>query len=98
MNPELQQLKREVEELKLKVKTLASHTTIPFEVEKAFRSRLGIKDLQEEVENAGNPTAPYLQSVNEGGVATYTVPAVQDGLLKVRLEHRLNVYVPYWDI
>ena len=93
---ELAQLKLEVEELKRQVKALTSHTTIPFEIDKAFKERLGVNGLQEKLTNSGVAVSTYVQAVDEGGTDTYNVLAEPDYILRMKYQH-LTVAVPAYD-
>lgn len=101
MNPDerIAQLERQVAELTKRLNALQSFTTIPFDVEKAFRNRLNLnRDLQEIITDITSefPSPPLAQSVNEAGMDSYDVMTTPDYVLKVRLGN-LYVGVPAFD-
>ena len=97
MNPEIQQLKREVDELRQQLKLLTSATTIPLEFDKAFHKRLGIDDLQEKIYNGGDLVSNYVQGVNESGASSYNVLAQPDYILRFKYLH-LALAIPAFDV
>jgi hypothetical protein len=94
---ELEQLKRRVNDLEQLVKALANNTTIPFNVEKAFSSRLGITNLQTKLYDGGDLPSNYSETVNEGGVASHSVLREPDYILRAKYRH-LAVAIPAYDI
>lgn len=88
MNPEqrIAQLEGQVSALLQQVKALSSSASIPFNVEKAFRNRLGINHpvWKIEYDYAGTAVANN-QAVNEAGSASYNVLAAPDGYLFITI-------------
>ena len=100
MNPDnrIVKLEAEVAELKRLVKSLSSFTTIPLNIEKAFKNRIA-GDLQERITDiTADFTPPFFdQAVNEGGVASYSVMTTPEYALKVKLGS-IYVAIPAFDI
>lgn len=98
MSPELEQLKREVALLRAEVKKLAAFNTIPFPVEKAFRTRLGItKGIQTQITDSGDDPANYAVTINEAGTGTEDVLPVSEYMLLVDIGNSVTVAVPAYD-
>lgn len=76
------------EELEL----LKSFTTIPFDVESAFRARLNINDLARIIVSTKSATSEN-QSVNESGVSSYSVLKAPDAFLQVQVSGS-TYYIP----
>ena len=85
MNPEIAQLQKEVAELKMRLDLLTNSSTIPFDIDNAFKERIGLKD---------SPIAVFTKSVAEGGGASYTVAKTPDGNY-ITHDNRL---VPYYNL
>lgn len=94
MNPEIEQLKKDIEELKRTVDALRSSTTIPLEVDAAFRKRFGIKDFSKLSTSTKSATSEN-QAVNEAGAASYSVLKAPDGFDE-RLDGSTVKYYPYF--
>lgn len=92
---ELEQLKQQVAALEAQVKALASFATIPFEVDKAFRNRLGVNNLQEKLVDSGVATSVYTESVDQG-MGSVDVLAAPDYILRMKYQH-LTVAIPAYD-
>lgn len=87
-------MQEQIDELKRKIEALENVTTIPFEVEQALRERLGIQyysTIQADSKSASSEN----QSINEGGVATYSVMKPPDGFVKTIINGS-TVYLPYF--
>lgn len=94
------QLERTVADLSQQIKQLSNNTTIPFNVEKAFRNRLKLnKNAQEEITDVTTdfPANPLSESVNEAGTSSYNVMAAPDIVLSVRLPNGTLVAVGAFD-
>lgn len=88
MTPEeLKQLQKDVEGIKAFIASLQSNATIPLPVGEAFRARLESK-LASSTKTAASET----QSVNEGGVSSYSVAKPMDGFLEDGEGH----FIPYY--
>ena len=86
-------LARRVEQLELEIKNLKSSTTIPFEVDRAFRDRFrDILILKPSSKNLDSED----QAVDESGSGTYSVLGDPDGFL-VTVVAGTNYYIPYYD-
>lgn len=93
------QLERMVASLTNQVNALGSFTTIPLNVEKAFRNRLNMTtDRQEIITDITSefPSPPFAQAVNESGTSSYDVMPTSDYALRVRLGN-LYVAIPAFD-
>lgn len=75
---EIQQLKKEIEELKAWKKSLESSHSIPLEIDQAFRDRLSGLGSDLSVTGTGTPG-----STSAYGAFPVTVPANPSGTLKV---------------
>lgn len=96
MNPEIQQLKLEIEELKAQIQALAAFNTIPWTIEKAFANRLGISNLQPKFTDSGLAASTISQAVNESGASSYSVLALPDYVLSAKFEN-VTVSIPAYD-
>lgn len=75
----MEDLLKRIEILEAKLKELEASSTIPFDVEKAFRGRLNPASVVGSSKTAASET----QSVSEGGAASYSVAKPMDGFLVV---------------
>jgi hypothetical protein len=87
-----EQLQKEIEMLKQEIQNLKSSTTIPYDVDQAFRVRLSDL-LALSVSSKGVNTEDV--TVNEAGVASYAVMNDPDGFLQVTLNGTVY-YLPYF--
>lgn len=96
MTPEqeaqFQQMQAELTELRAFVQSLKSSTTIPYDVDGAFRTRLG---TDSDIVVSAKDVDSEDQSVNEGGSATYNVLKEPDGFLQVTISGSVY-YLPYY--
>jgi hypothetical protein len=83
MNPEIEQLKKQVADLEAKFKLLYSSTTIPLDIAEAFRTRLA--DDARILRVSSRTAASETQAVNEAGMATYSVGKPMNGFVTVVL-------------
>lgn len=95
MNPEIEQLKKEIAALHRKIDLLSSFTTIPFTVEKAFKERLGINGLQEKLVDSGVAPSVYTETVDQG-MGSADVLAAPDYILRMKFSN-LTVAIPAFD-
>lgn len=91
MNEELQQLKRELEELKAWKKSLETSYTIPLDVYQAFTSRFPSTPLS----SSGKSASSENVTIDESGSATHTVMDNPDGFLQVQIGSTIY-YLPYF--
>jgi hypothetical protein len=82
MNP----LEKRIEELERIVKALSSTTTIPFNIEKAFKARLGISSFSKVSIATDADPAQFLREVDESGASSYDVMAPPDEILRVKFD------------
>lgn len=85
---EFEQLKQTVESLVVFSNSLESQSTLPKDVESAFRKRLRI--------GTASNLAPQTKSVNESGGASYTVALPMTGFIKIIDENGNSRNVPYY--
>ena len=91
MQEEINQLKILVEELTKRLDAFYNYSTIPLEVGNAFKARLLPSSFPVAEVISGTPTA---QTVNEGGVALYSVSAPFSGKLQITLPNGTVKVVP----
>ena len=85
---QVRSLSERVSELQGEMDSLKNVTTIPYEVDQAFKERIGsLADV------ADKTAASETQSVNEGGVSTYSVAKPMDGFFRTAS----GKFVPYYD-
>lgn len=89
MTPE--QLLERIQALEDKLRLLGNTTTIPREIDTAFRDRLGIDDKTTFSGSTKNPSTET-QVVNEGGSASYSVAKPPDGFYQTEDGY----HVPYY--
>lgn len=90
---ELQQLKKEIEELQNWKKQLETSHSIPLNVDQAFRARLSNLVNTITVSTKGVDTEDV--TVDENGVAIYSVMNDPDGFLQVTVGGAVY-YLPYF--
>lgn len=92
MEEQVKLLEQRVMRLEKEDKKLRSSTTIPFDIDQAFRARLkSITGLS--VSSKGVNTED--QAVNEAGVAAYDVLGDPDGFLEINIGGTIY-YLPYY--
>lgn len=84
MNPEIEQLKKEIEDLKNKFKAIEASATIPKPVEDAFRERLRLEVISS-IMTSSKSSSSEGQSVNEAGASSYSVLKNPDAYLQVNI-------------
>lgn len=93
MNEEIKQLQEQVVKLTQRLDSLQSSTTIPFDVDRAFRDRFrDITGLSVSSKNLDSED----QAVNEGGASTYSVMGDPDGFLQITISN-VAYYIPYFN-
>ena len=90
---ELEQLKKEVSDLKAWKASLERSSSIPLAIDQSFRERLASGITVLSVSTKGADTEDV--SVNEGGVAAYAVMNDPDGFLQVSIGNTIY-YLPYF--
>jgi len=90
MPDEIEQLKKEVEELKKWKRQLENVTTIPLNIDQAFRARL-VADFAVSTKSLSSEN----QAVDEAGTATYSVLKTPDGFLERKINN-IVYYIPYY--
>ena len=89
-----QQMEKRLEELEAQVRLLSAAATIPLDVDRAFRTRLGIGDVQKLTLNA-KTAASETKTVNEAGMTSYGVAQPMDGFFRV-ITNGTARYIPYY--
>lgn len=79
---EINQLKRQVEELTQRLNALSSTATIPWEVDAAFRDRLGGSLITTSTKGVNSEDV----TINEAGSGTFVVMNDPDAFLQVIVE------------
>ena len=91
----LEQLLQRIDELQQEIDLLKADSTIPYEVEQAFRKRLAISSYTPVVVSAKGANSEDV-SVNEGGVASYSVMNDPVGFLQVTIASNVY-YIPFFN-
>lgn len=94
MNKEIEQLKTELAELKRQFELLKSTTTIPYDIDRAFYERYKMIEFARLSPSSKSATSES-QSVNEGGVASYSVLKNPDGFEQREVGGVVRYYA-YW--
>lgn len=94
MTPEEQKLTDRISALEDMVKKLNNSTTIPLEIDVAFRDRLGVEAKATGIVSGVSPTA-HNKTVNEAGTNTYPVMNIPTGFLQFTLSGNTYI-VPYF--
>jgi hypothetical protein len=94
MNPDIQQMQRDIEELKAFKEAMLASSSLPIGFENAVRERLRI-DTFTPLETNSKASNSENQAVNEGGSATYQVLGSPNGYLKLSLSGG-TYYIAYW--
>lgn len=89
-----EELEKRVEKLEREVQSLRSFATIPFDIEKALDSRLGVTERSATLSSKGATSED--QAVDEAGSATYNVLPSPDGFLVVTITGT-SYFLPYYD-
>lgn len=90
----IEQLQSQIDLLQAELNKLRNTTTIPFDVEQSFRTRLKINELARLAPSAKNPSTET-QIVNEAGIATYSVSKPPDGFREFVVGGS-TLYIPYY--
>lgn len=94
MQEEINQLKRQVEDLTRQVENFSNSTKITFDDEQALRTRLRIDEFTPFTTSAKSASSEN-QAVNEAGMATYDVMKKPDGFIQVTIGAN-TYYIPYF--
>lgn len=91
----MEELQRQINELKGEVWLLKSAANIPYNVDQAFRERLGLNNsaIISRLANSSKGATTENQAVNEGGAATYSVLKAPDAFLEVTIGGSVK-YIP----
>jgi len=92
----MEELQRQINELKAELQLIKSSTTIPFPVEQAFRDRLKINSLAELQSQSTKTAASETQAIDEGGMGSFNVAKPMDGFF-VWVKDNSTYYVPYYN-
>ena len=90
----MEELKNRIQILEEEIKMLKASTTIPYEVDTAFRERFKIGDLAK-LSASTKTVASETQAVNEAGAASYNVPKINDGFVETTVGGTI-IYLPYY--
>jgi hypothetical protein len=95
MNPQIESLKKEIESLKKEINLLKRSSTIPFDIEKSFRDRLGIDEVSYILSTSAKGAGTENSVVNEGGSSVYSVLTAPDGFLQTTISST-TYYIPIY--
>jgi len=87
-------LQGEITALKEEVNALKASTTIPYDVEQAFRERFEI-DSYASISISSKSATSENKAVNESGSASYSVAKPPDGFMQFTLNNTVY-YFPYF--
>lgn len=91
MTPEL---RKEFEQMKADIQALKNTATIPYEVDSAFRDRLGIDQLG--LKGSTKVATSENVSIDEGGVAVKTALGAPDAFKQMSI-NGTTFYIPVWN-
>lgn len=77
----MENLQEQINKLEEQWNLLSSSTTIPKEIDAAFRARL--KDISQTISISATSASAHNQSVNESGSGSYSVLGIPTGYLTV---------------
>ena len=90
----MEEIQRQLNEIRAELDLLKASTTIPFEVESALRERFGLADFTP-LSTSTKSVDDVTQAVNEGGIATYSVAKAPDGFRQILINGTL-LYIPFY--
>lgn len=90
----MNELELRVKKLEESMAKLSAFSTIPFDTEKAFKTRLGISDIPVIVSSSKSATSEN-QAVNEAGASSYNVLKAPDAFAQVTI-NGVTIYIPYF--
>lgn len=79
----MEQLQEQVNKLEEQWNSLTSTTTIPKEIDVAFRARLS--NIAQTISISGTSATAHNATVNESGSSTYSVMAIPTGFLTITI-------------
>jgi hypothetical protein len=88
----MEELQRQINELKAEIDSLKNASSIPFDVSSAFESRLSKTVATTSIKSASTET----QAVDEGGTGTYSVAKAMDGFIKI-IVNGIEYNVPFYN-
>lgn len=88
----MEDLQRQLNELKDWKASLERSSTIPLSIDQAFRERFKNNKLLTSTKSATSEN----QAVDEGGASTYSVLKAPDGFVEVYLDDGTLIYLPYF--
>lgn len=89
-----QELLQRIEALEQELEALRSASTIPYDVDSAFRERFRLNNVTiATVSSKANDSED--QAVNEGGSGTYSVLKPPDGFLQITINNTVY-YLPFF--
>lgn len=80
---QVQNLQKQVDDLTYIIESLASSTTIPFDIGEAFKKRLEGKKYS--LSSSSKTVADFTRAVNEAGTATYNVSKLMTGFKTLQI-------------
>ena len=100
MTPEERQLlestQNELRALRVEFDALKNKTSIPFEIDSAFRDRFELDTFSTNIlQTSAKTLASETRAVDEGGTATYNVPKLHDGFIETTI-NGVIFYIPYY--
>lgn len=87
-------MEERVKKLEDIIKLLMSSTTIPQNIDGAFRKRFNLDDVSR-VKKSSKGATTENKTVNEAGTDTYSVLKSPDGFLEVNI-NGVTYYIPYY--
>lgn len=93
MQEQINQLQNEIRVMQEKMALLSSYSSIPYDVEIAFRDRLGIDEIANQ--NSSKLASSETQAVNESGTQSYNVAKPMDGFEQRTVNGQVRYY-PYY--
>lgn len=84
------EMEKRITDLENVIKSLTNNTTIPLEFSNAMEARIGLN-----INTSTVTLASETQAVNESGSASYNVPKLMTGLIRITKNGR-NYDIPYY--
>lgn len=90
-----QELQNQIDELKAKIDLIYNSSDIPHDVEQAFRTRFQLErvDTLASITTSNKSATSENQSVDEGGLATYSVLKAPDAFIQITISGAVK-YIP----
>lgn len=86
-------VEQRITQLENEMRLLKAASTIPYDVEVAFKSRLGVDNNG--LRSTTKAASTESKTVNEAGTDTYTVSKIMDGFVQYTLNGTI-IYLPYY--